>query len=894
MSGLYNNFYSTAIDVMPIQTIPLKEKMADKFQGGEKSWREQCMDSLETIGRRQYAANIKLIENYEMIKGRFFFNHYFHTEGYSSMLNQLSAEFEMPNYLRHYDLIGQVINELSGEWTEKPDIFKVVQLGDGATNEYQRKQVDLASKFVEGQITAEINQKLLQLGMDPEKQDFNTPEEQQQYQQQLQQAKQQLTPPEIQKFMNTDFLTQAEIWGNHQYKYDKEFFNLPEKEKIEFEDMLIADRAFRHFYIGPTGHIQETWNPINVFLHKSPEVIHVEDGDYIGRIFNLSLNTIIDRYGHLMVKKDFDLLISGDSKDNTKWVDSEYNWVYDNYMVPFKHYPTYDQMRPHWNKYADGSIPVLDDNFFSRATDDDYLNTRQGFYFVTEGYWKSQKTIIKITYQDEATGQLIVDLVDENFIIPKTFVESDKPFSDEQDVNTYVKTVINEVWKGIKINTKLDKKINKDLYLAVQPNDFQFKGDINIYGCKLPVCGQIFSVRNSRSASLVDMMKPHQIGYNVAMNQLYQLAEKEIGMFVVMDVNLFPDSKDWGGEDAWGKWMLMAKNLGMLPADTRPSNIQSALSATGGFLPKVLDLNLAAQMVSRMNMAKFFEEQALKQVGFNDYRLGNFTQSSTATGIKQGEEKSQSQTQTYFTNFSNYLRRCHQMNLDIAQYVQSQKTEISLTYIKSDLNRAFIKILGSDLLLSELGVLVSNSQEHARQLDMMRQFALENNTAGMTPPDVADTIMMNSPGEIRRQLAASYDKLLAQQSQAQQQQSQQHQAEIEVEKQKLAQEKEKFQATIDKDIEVAKIQAGASLIGGGSDIQLPPTNDKAQNDIATANVDLKQQKLDLDRQKLNADIQKTQGQQANEQANTAANLQIQHEHVQAARILKGQKPKANK
>ena len=67
--------------------------------------------------------------------------------------------------------------------------------------------------------------------------------------------------------------------------------------------------------------------------------------------------------------------------------------------------------------------------------------------------------------------------------------------------------------------------------------------------------------------SLVDMMKPHQIGYNVAMNQLYQISEKEIGMFVVMDVNMFPNNKDWGGQDAWGKWMLMAKAYGLLPAD---------------------------------------------------------------------------------------------------------------------------------------------------------------------------------------------------------------------------------------------------------------------------------------------------------------------------------------
>ena len=171
--------------------------------------------------------------------------------------------------------------------------------------------------------------------------------------------------------------------------------------------------------------------------------------------------------------------------------------------------------------------------------------------------------------------------------------------------------------------------------------------------------------------------------------------------------------------------------------------------------------------------AIFYEQQALKQIGFNEYRLGSFNQSSTATGIQQGMAQSSSQTESHFTNFSNYLRRCHQMDLSIAQYVQGQKEDVAFTYIKSDHSRAFVKILGTDLLLSDLGVFVSNSQEHARQLEMIRQYALNNNTAGMSPVDVADVIMINSPAEIRKQLDISYKALLQQQQQAQQAQQQQ-------------------------------------------------------------------------------------------------------------------------
>lgn len=887
--GIYNGFYtSSGIDVLPPQNIPLKDKLA-KPKDDKKSWGQLCMDALEVIGKNQFRDNLKLIENYEMVKGRFIASHYFYTKGYDSTINNLAAQLELPNYLRHYDIISPVINTLSGEWQKRPDLFKVRQVGDAATNEYLRTKTKLLQDYIFEKINNEINARLVEEGLDPNKQEFVSEEEQQAYTQQVEQVRQSLTPPEIQRYMDMDFLTQAEKWGQHQLAFDKEYFNLPEKEKIEFEDMLVADRCFRHFYITSTGYMQETWNPVNTFFHKSPDINYIEDGDYVGRIFNISLNTIIDRYGHLMKQEDFDILYGSlDKDDKTKWANSDFNWVYDNYLMPFKDYPTYDIMKASWNKYSDGSIPYVDENFFSKVSDDSFYREREGFYFVTEGYWKTQKTLIKITYFDEEVNDKVVKIVDENYIIPSYFKESKEFFDDLHELNTYSKTQINEVWRGIKINTAVDKNLRKDLYLSIGPNDFQFKGDFNRYGAKLPVCGQIFSIRNSKSMSLVDMMKPHQIGHNVAMNQLYQIAEKEVGMFIVMDVNMFPNSKDWGGNDSWDKWMLLAKNYGLLPADTSPQNIKNSLAATGGFLPKVMDLNLAAQMVSRQNMAIFFEEQAMKQVGFNNYRLGSFAQTSTATGIQQGMAQSYSQTESYFTNFSNYLRRCHQMALSIAQFVQSQKEDISFTYIKSDFSRAFVKILGVDLLLSDIGVFVSNSQEHARQLEMMRKFALENNTAGMNPVDVSDVIMMNSPSEIRKQLSNSYNKLLEQQQQAQQQQAQLEQQALQLKQEEIIKKDEQFDKQLQNNLDREKIKAGIAVINSSEPIDdiNSNENDLKQQNVATTN-DLKRQKLELDKQKASAQINTEDKKLALKQAELAADLQIQNQETETARILKG-------
>ena len=124
--------YTTSYDILPAQSISLKEKLKVSNNDSNKTWSQKTMDALESIGRNQYSMNLKLIENYEMIKGKFIFSHYFETDGYKGLLSKLSEEVELPSYLRHYDIISQVINTMSGEWQKRPDTFKVKHVGDSA------------------------------------------------------------------------------------------------------------------------------------------------------------------------------------------------------------------------------------------------------------------------------------------------------------------------------------------------------------------------------------------------------------------------------------------------------------------------------------------------------------------------------------------------------------------------------------------------------------------------------------------------------------------------------------------------------------------------------------------------------------------------------------------
>lgn len=749
-------------NILPPQMVTMADKAKD-----DQKWAKDTMNSLEGIARSQYANNIKLLENYEMIKGRFFYNHYVGDAGYKDMIQTLTEEFEMPGYLRHYDFISPVINTMSGEWQKRPDLFKVRDFSEKRTSEYKRKKTEELTKYVMTQIMTGIQSKMMEMGVDlnPE---FETEEEAQQYQQMMDKTIKMMTPPELEVFMKTEYLTAAEIWGEHQLELDKMRLHLKEKEVVEFEDMLVSDRAFRHIFLTAKGHDQETWNPIHTFFHKAPEIYEVERGDYAGRIFQSSVSDIINRYGHLMTKKQIEQLTGfyNKSKDK-KWnyaAGSEY--VYNDYLMPFKGADSYDIMRKNGLGPTSGTgVQANIDALFDNVNNGSFLNEAPGYFYVVEGYWKAQKKIGLVKYTDPETGIEVMKEVDESFVTPDDFKTVDADFDKDQPINSVAWTWTNEVWKGIKICTTSYDKSYEDIYLDLKPLEIPLNG-------RLPVVGRVFSVRNSQSMSLVDLMKPYQIGWNLCINQAYQFAEKEIGAFMVFDVNMFPNSKDWGGEDAWAKWMHTAKAMGMVPADTSPQNMRGSVAAAGGTLPKILSLDFASQMVSRMEMAQFFKKMAMEQVGFNEYRLGTFDQKDTATGIQIGQQTSYAQTESYFTKFSAYVKATYEIDLEFAKFVQSKKKNIEVQFPKSDLTNAFIAVTDIDIAYTDLHCYLHDSQEYMRQLETIRQIGIQNNTSGATMYDLATMAVSNSPSEILNHLKQSdeYKKKMQEEQLALQQQ----------------------------------------------------------------------------------------------------------------------------
>jgi hypothetical protein len=811
---------------LPRQQLPLKKKLEEMDKYGNSKWMKDCLDSLEALGRYQFYQNLALRDNYRIVSKEFDLKHYMDSSNYYDITSAVTQEFEVPYHLKHYDIIGKAIMMLVGEYVKKPDIFFVRASDSESTNERVRVKTQLLQSYMQQEIQKEITRKLVEMGLDPDRKEFKDEQEAQQYQEEIKQKYKELTPEGIEKYMKYDYRTSAEHWGQAVLSNDRIRFNFKELEKVEFTDMLIADRCFSHMYLTPTGYNLEYWNPINTFFHQSPEVRYVEEGDYAGRVFYMNKSQAIDRFGWRMQEEQIRMLYP---KDMTDRAGNVYGEFFNATQFPFPAYRDYANVTTSlgydpFNNTPVGNLPALTTEDLNTGFPN-YQFATGDLVQITEGYWRSQRRIGFLKTTDPETGEPISTMVDDNFVPSQFGIEELKNTSvakglDTQPDNTVLWTWVTHIWQGCKINANFSQSVeDRDrnaIYFDIKPCDFQFKGDYTPFQPKLPICGGVFNNRNAKSNSLVDLMKPYQIAYNAFMNLAYGIAQRNNGKFFIMDARVLSNFKDWGGEQAAQKAMTIAKELGWLPIDPSASNL-----AGGGQFNQfaVHDLDESDKVSRLIQLAVTFEEQGFKQIGITPQRQGQVQASETATGVQASINNSYSVTEPYFENFYNYKRRKLKMLLDLAQYVASKEKDIILTYTTSDLGNAFIKTTGTEVMLRDLGVNVDNSQDAIQDLEFAKKIALQNNTTGLPMSALISMISLKSPKDIQKALEDAEDKLNQQKQAEQQHQQEMQQEQIKAAKEQQAQQQafEAQQNQLDRENEIRR--AMISSMGFDQDIQ---------------------------------------------------------------------------
>jgi hypothetical protein len=369
---------------------------------------------------------------------------------------------------------------------------------------------------------------------------------------------------------------------------------------------------------------------------------------------------------------------------------------------------------------------------------------------VTEAYWVSWKQLFCIVWQQD-DGQIVQDIVTDDLVHDFLKEKGIKKLTRSLDayrhitdpsyrtgdlrsrrsetpdaLNTYITAWVPEVRYGVKACTSATG-LREDVYLYGDPVEIQVRGDSNLFDVKLPVSGIV-------GHSLAEKLYPYQAAYNLVMNQMYNLLEKEIGVFFLFDVNFIPSEFKTAGTEL-KNFMLnvmdVAKSIGLLATDMSKSNL--AQQGGGNYFNQFqrVDLSNTQMIASRIQVADWLYSKALSTIGLTPQALGAPVNYQTSTGVKEGLNSSMVQLQPWFDAFELFKQRDWHIHLAVAQHCQREEKDISVFYTQSDLSSAFLRVADEDLSLRHFSILATAGSRQRRELESFKNFLLQNNTMGL-------------------------------------------------------------------------------------------------------------------------------------------------------------------
>lgn len=866
--AIANNAY---LNIFPDQFKTEKEKQEDTYI-------KETMDYFATKAYSEYVKNKdSFAKNYDLVKGILRSEDFYQEEAVKSFTETLQQDIGLPSYVKHYSIITTPINELIGELSKRPDGYRVKAFDDDSRSEELEYKTQILQDYIMANARIKIQEKLTMAGEE-------LPEEE----------IQKLTFEQVKDDIDS-YTSIAEKWANHILNCVKAEFNIKEKSEEAFRDMSICSREYYHIYEDNSklGFDIETENPKNVWKLTTPDKKYTSDpsrkakGAYAaGTVHVMELSEIIEAIPEI-TKEEIDHLRKSLNDYGLIGV-RESNLGNPNVKpgIGSIKYDTYDRLVMQERAIIESEMKQNNDGL------KDFLgltNNVSAFgykYVVVRAYWLSKKKVGKLTYEDEL-GNIQSIMVDEDY------------------KSGTIPTEISIEWAWTN-QWYMGLKIGADVYHVKPLRILDY----------CPIIGTDYEIKNTEARSLVDMMKPFQVIYNVCMNQLFELLKKEIGNVGVINIRRVPRVKDGDAQDDIDIWEEEARLRGIMFDDDSPENTKAPISNTS--IAKNVDLTRSAEIQSRYNLAVAIKNECWELIGMSKQRLGSISASESATGTNAAITQSYSQTEPLMVAHEYVLGQLYQAIIDAALYIASAKPVSTLSYISSQGESAFVQVNGADLKFRDLKVFPTNRPEDKKLFEEIRLLAQPMLQNGGSFHDVIELYATDSIRQMKKVFKTLRDKQEEFQNQQlsmeQQKIEQDNQiAQAQLEQQQYEKEQDRIHDDYQKEMdrinkkEIAIISALGFGKQKGEDnnanqipdlyeasrfalekeaadkehnLRLIETNNQTRADNA---------KLDIERQKLENEKEK----RANERLNMKNDLQIAREQAKAAKAKAAKsKPKS--
>lgn len=690
MVRIEDNLYNATF---PQQKLPLSKKNED--------WQHSCVNYIIgegniVSGGRQNTQFGELQTYYNL------YNSIFDEKDFKRITNPFKVDDGFPATPQDFNIIRPKIDLLIGEETKRPMNFRVVRTSQEAVSDLMDKEKEMLMQYMMSAIMAKMD-----------------PEQQQQFQQQLQSGE--IMPPEqIAKYMDSTYKDVVENTAYHTLSYLREKLNIDNEFIKGWKDALISGNEVYYVGVQNDEPYMERVNPLFFSYDKSPDLEFIEDGSWCCRKMRLPVAEVYDRYYNKLDEKDLNKLNEmltgkpmgdmreGDPIDTGGGIQMH---IYDN--------PEFDQK----SRYC--------------------IN-------VWHCCWKSFKKIFYVTYMDE-TGTPQVQIADESY----------KKIGNELSVEP---DWIVEVWEGYRAGS--------DLYFGIQPIEYQHVSIDNPNSQKLPYCGCVYSNTNSKPRSLVSILKPLQYMYIVLWYRLELAIARDKGKVVNMDITQIPKSMNITPE----RWMHYLSSVGVnfINPYEEGWNVPGREGGKPATFNQItaLDLTMSNVISEYIQLMDKIEQLAGTISGITEQRQGAISSSELVGNVERSVVQSSHITEPLFWAHAQCKRHVLNMLLNTAKGAWQQTGKKKLSYVFDNGERAFLDI-ADKFYYEDMDVFVSDTSkdlENIQKLQQLIQPAMQN---GASLLEAAEILTNDNFNIIKQKLAAMQKR---QEEQAQQQQQAEAQA----------------------------------------------------------------------------------------------------------------------
>lgn len=660
-----------------------------------------------------------------------------HSQGSSRDGNNRSRKEEMQTY---YDLYNSIYSEKDLKYVTNPfkqqDGFPAMAQDyniikpkiDLLLGEETKRPFNFRVVHTSDIATSEIQDKAKQMIVDYIQATIMSklgPEEQARYQEALQSGEI-MTPEQIQKYISKDYKDIAEITAYHSLNYLKNKLNITHEFFKGWKDALIGGEEIYYVGIVNGESCLQRINPIYFdYDSDTSDLEFIHEAQWCCYEMIMSLTEVYDRLYDKMSEKQLNELLDMMDDRSKGGVTPEVRKT----SLDYPHIKTH-------------SINGFSSNPFEEADN----------IHVWHCCWKSLKKIGFVNIINPETG------MPEEYQVDETYKET----GNELDVEW--KWII-EVWEGY--------RIGQDLYVGIQPIEYQHISADNPNSQRLPYTGVIYNNTNSRPRSLVSMMKPLQYMYIVLWYRLELAMARDKGKVVTMDITQIPKSMNIDV----AKWMHYLSALGV--NFVNPYEEGWDIPGREGGKPSqfnqisALDLTMANTIDQYINLMDKIESMLSEISGVSKQREGSISSNELVGNVERSVVQSAHITEPWFWVHNQVKKECLTMLLDTAKHAwKDNKT--SIQYVLDDATRAFLT-LSDDFFYEDMDIFVEDTTKNQQQIEALKNLMQPAMQNGASLLDIAEVITMDNVTMIRSKLEEIEQKRMEQQQAMEQAQAEREQ-----------------------------------------------------------------------------------------------------------------------